>query len=100
MNLIEQFGGYEKVKQMWVDGGSLQGTQLAFELLNYRQENNVFEEKDKIVFVNDFMHGEIMIVAWVRDGEVWMDDGAKRCTDLSMIRHATPQEIAQGYRDE
>lgn len=72
MNLIEQLGGYEKVKQMWVDGGSLQSTQLAFELLQYRRENNIFEEKDKIAFVDDFMHCEIMIVAWVRDGNFWL----------------------------
>lgn len=104
MSLIEQFGGYREAKE-WLDAnehevkhGYLKDYKR--ELLQYRRENNIFDEKDKIVFVDDFMHGEIMIVAWVRDGEVWMDDGAKRCTDFSMIRHATPKEITQGYRDE
>ena len=98
MNLIEQLGGYEFVKKMWQDGGSLQGTQLAFELLEYRRQHNIFEEGDKTVFVDDFMHDELMVVAWTRKGEVWMDEGAKRCTDLSMIRHATDEEIKAGRR--
>ena len=67
-------------------------------MLEYRRQHNIFEEGDKIVFIDDFMHGELMTVAWTRKGEVWMDDGAKRCTNLSMIRHATPEEIAAGKR--
>ena len=69
-------------------------------LLQYRRQHNIFEEKDNIVFVDDFMHGELMAVAWVRNGEVWMDDGAKRCTNLTMIRHATPEEIQANKRLE
>lgn len=66
--------------------------------LEYRRQHNIFEEGDKIVFVDEFMHGEIMNVAWVRDGEVWMDEGAKRCTDLTMIRHTTLSEDNAGHR--
>lgn len=68
--------------------------------LENRRQHNIFEESDKIVFMDDFMHGELMTVAWTRKGEVWMDDGAKRCTDLSMIRHATDEEIKAGKRLE
>ncbi len=104
MNLIEQFG-YEAVKselknKKWRKDnlhGSAEFTWhmeqhiqlLEAILLQYRRQHNIFEESDKIVFIDDFMHGELMTVAWTRKGEVWMDDGAKRCTDLSMIRHAT-----------
>ncbi|WP_180062126.1 hypothetical protein [Acinetobacter sp. YH12120] len=69
-------------------------------LLEYRRQHNIFEESDNIVFIDDFMHGDLMTVAWTRKGEVWMDEGAKRCTDLSMIRHATDAEIKAGKRLE
>ena len=111
MELIKQLGGYdlakntyEKLKTEMTDKQRDNKTfmnafdGLSDELLQYRRENNIFEESDKIVFVDDFMHGELMTVAWTRKGEVWMDDGAKRCTDLSMIRHATPEEIQAGHR--
>ena len=98
MNLIEQFGGYESTKSKLRDNGSLHAERLKKALLEYRRHHNIFEESDKIVFIDDFMHSELMTVAWTRKGEVWMDEGAKRCTDPSMIRHATPEEIKAGRR--
>lgn len=68
--------------------------------LENRRQQNIFDVGDKTVFVDDFMHDELMVVAWTRKGEVWMDEGAKRCTDLSMIRHATDEEIKAGKRLE
>lgn len=100
MILIERLGGYEAAKAEFRDNGSLRAERLKTALLDYRRQHNIFEENDKIVFVDDFMHGELMTVAWTRKGEVWMDDGAKRCTDLSMIRHATDAEIKVGKRLE
>lgn len=114
MNLIEQLGGYERAKSELKDKkwrkdnlhGSAEFTWhvkqhiqlLESVLLEYRRQHNIFEESDKIVFIDDFMHGELMTVAWTRKGEVWMDEGAKRCTDLSMIRHATDAEIKANRR--
>lgn len=100
MNLIEQLGGYEKVNKAVkkIDIRSDRYKRLKAALLNYRRQHNIFKESDKIVFIDDFMHGELMTVAWTRKGEVWMDEGAKRCTDLSMIRHATDEEIAAEHR--
>ena len=109
MNLIEKFGGYEKAKrelQLKEQNSVLQccitvtAEMIRDALLEYRRQHNIFEESDKIVFIDDFMHGELMTVAWTRKGEVWMDEGAKRCTDLSMIRHATDEEIKAGKRLE
>lgn len=113
MNLVEQLGGYEKAsedfKKLHLNLKEQQKSNKIFmdafdalktELLEYRRQHNIFEESDKIVFIDDFMHGELMVVAWTRKGEVWMDEGAKRCTDLSMIRHATDAEIAAGKRLE
>lgn len=73
---------------------------LKLSQIDYRRQHNIFEEDDKIVFVDNFMHDELMTVAWTRKGEVWMDEGAKRCTDLTMIRHATDDEIKAGKRLE
>lgn len=100
MNLIEQLGGYENAKEFLSEILNYKTPReiLTRELLDYRRQNNIFEESDKIVFVDDFMHGELMTVAWTREGEVWMDGGAKRCTELTMIRHATDEEIKAGRR--
>lgn len=109
MNLIEQLGGYGAAKEKYqalgdsdvITIGPVEFSAKDYfedELLEYRRQHNIFEESDKIVFIDDFMHDELMTVAWTRKGEVWMDDGAKRCTDLSMIRHATDAEIQAGRR--
>lgn len=106
MNLIEQLGGYEKASSFLIEsnGADWNGVfympKLKKALLEYRRQHNIFEEGDKIVFIDDFMHGELMTVAWTRKGEVWMDGGAKRCTDLSMIRHADDGELEAGKRLE
>ena len=101
---IKELGGYQVAKERstpWLlnHGENWRNVKDAT-LLEYRRQHNIFEEKDNIVFVDEFMHGELMTVAWVRNGEVWMDDGAKRCTDLTMIRHATDAEIKAGKRLE
>lgn len=110
MELIEQLGGYERAKAflnaasytmdelIMMQRSGLRTQHVKKALLEYRRQHNIFEENDKIVFVDNFMHGELMTVAWTRVGEVWMDDGAKRCTELTMIRHATDDEIAVGHR--
>ena len=86
MNLIEQLGGYEFVKKMWQDGGSLQGTQLAFELLEYRRQHNIFEIGDPYVFTEKYSkHSVIHKVDSLNSG--------KGC-----IRHATDAEIKAGCR--
>lgn len=100
MNLIEQLGGYEKVKQMWVDGGSLQGTQLAFELLEHRRENNIFEVGDFVIY-GDY---ELFKIIGIQGRFNLAVQGVKGIPTISVLkkycRHATPQEIAQGYRYE
>ena len=105
MNLIEQLGGYLQAKALralpaatYDCGVRFSREELECAMLDHRRHHNIFEESDKIVFIDDFMHGELMTVAWTRKGEVWMDEGVKRCTDLSMIRHATDEEIKAGRR--
>ena len=86
MNLIEQLGGYELVKKMWQDGGSLQGTQLAFELLEYRRANNIFEIGDLYVFTEKYSKQSVI-------HKVDSLNSGKGC-----IRHATDAEIKAGRR--
>ena len=100
-NLIEQLGWYDVVKQMWIDGGSLKDTQLAFELLEYRRQHNIYEEGDWIIYDDELMvfamwskhHNEYAYIGYAN-----ADDGALE--HRSAFRHATDEEIAQGYRDE
>ena len=100
-NLIEQLGGYDVVKQMWIDGGSLKDTQLAFELLEHRRQHNIYEEGDWIIYDDDLMvfamwskhHNEYAYIGYAN-----ADDGALE--HRSAFRHATDKEIAQGFRDE
>lgn len=102
MNLIEQLGGYGAVKKMWVDGGSLEGTQLAFELLEYRREHNIFEKGDWVVNTKTRAFGEFVIFIDANRGhkhcfvDIGLCDAALFCT--KNIRHATPSEIEAGKR--
>ena len=99
MNLIERLGGYEFVKKMWQDGGSLQGTQLAFELLEYRRQHNIFEPDDYIIH-----DGELKVFAmWSSAvegcayiGYAYAENGEMAHKDE--FRHATPEEIKAGHR--
>ena len=86
MNLIEQLGSYEFVKKMWQDGGSLQGTQLAFELLEYRRQHNIFEIGDLYVFTEKYSKQSVI-------HKVDSLNSGKGC-----IRHATNEEIKAGRR--
>ena len=104
MNLIEQLGGYEFVKKMWQDGGSLQGTQLAFELLEYRRQHNIFEVGDKVVFRECSGIGgasdaiDLMTVKSIDAFGVRMTNSL--CPWAIQIRHATDEEIKAGKRLE
>lgn len=99
MNLIEQLGGYDFVKKMWTDGGSLRGTQLEFELLEHRRAHNIFEMDDYIIH-----DGELKVFAmWSNAidgcayiGYAYAEDGEMAHKDE--FRHATDEEIAAGHR--
>ena len=100
MNLIEQFGGYEFVKKMWQDGGSLQGTQLAFELLEHRRQHNIYEIGDKIVSTldgsEDWKNAICEILAFHK--KMAITTGFSCAIHHYDYRHATPEEIKAGKR--
>lgn len=99
MNLIEQLGGYGAVKKLWVEGGSPQGTQLAFELLEHRRQHNIFEIGDSFVnYADDTIYIALSIDQNNRmhgksgDKNVWTYFGRFG------LRHATNEEIKAGCR--
>ena len=130
MNLIEQLGGYERAKRIEKniygtggrlirypskdfdyndDGGnvcdveliSFKANDLKKSLLEHRRENNIYEEGDWIIYDDELMvfamwskhHNEYAYIGYAN-----ADDGALE--HRSAFRHATDEEIAQGYRDE
>ena len=100
MNLIEQLGGYDAVKKLWIEGGSLQGTQLAFELLEYRRQHNIFEVGDKIVSTlngsEDWKNAICEILAFHK--KMAITTGFSCAIHHYDYRHATDEEIKAGCR--
>ena len=129
-NIIEQLGGYERAKRIEKniygtggrlirypskdfdyndDGGnvcdveliSFKANDLKKSLLEHRRQHNIYEECDWIIYDDDLMvfamwskhHNEYAYIGYAN-----ADDGALE--HRSAFRHATDEEIAQGYRDE
>ena len=121
-NLIEQLGGYEKAKGIFilndddyefysphfeyysekaVYDDSLDIKNIEHVLLEHRRQHNIFEVGDWIIYDDDLMvfamwskhHNEYAYIGYAN-----ADDGALE--HRSAFRHATDEEIAQGYRDE
>ena len=108
MSLIEKYGSYEATKEKYqalsdsdmITIGPVEFSAKDYfedELLEYRRQHNIFEVGDKIVFVDDFMHDEIMKVSDGNNVEVYMDDDRKRA-NIEMVRHANDNEIKENRR--
>ena len=112
MNLIEQLGGYEKAKrelQLKIDNSVLQccmsvtADMIQDALLEYRQENNIFEVGDKVVFKKEYGISNSSVIDIYKVSEnmfQFQTIFGSTPVDTALIRHATDKEIAQGYRDE
>lgn len=103
MDLIEQLGGYDVVKAKYqtlsdsdvITIGPFSVPAKPFleaELLEYRREHNIYELRDKIVFIDEFMHDEVMTVSDGNNVALWMDNDTKHAV-IEMVRHATDAEI-------
>jgi hypothetical protein len=115
MDLIEKLGGYEKAKAIITQNikdfeeavdevgiyhpssGWIVHEDLVKELLEYRRENNIYELGDKIVFIDKFMHDEVMTVSDGNNVALWMDNDTKHAV-IEMVRHATDAEIDANRR--
>lgn len=105
MRLIEKYGSYEAAKtelknmpeKLWANKAALEQ-----ELLDYRRENNIFENGDSVVFREDSRIGgasgadDLMMVKSIDAFGVRMTNSL--CPWAIQIRHATPEEIQAGHR--
>ncbi|EIM39996.1 hypothetical protein HADU_04038 [Acinetobacter sp. HA] len=115
MSLIDRLGGYGKAKDIITQNikdfeeavdevgiyhpssGWIVHEDLVKELLEYRRENNIYELGDKIVFIDKFMHDEVMTVSDGNNVALWMDNDTKHAV-IEMVRHATDAEIDANRR--
>ena len=93
---IASLGGYETAKDKstpWLlnHGENWRNVKEAT-LLEYRREHNIYELRDKIVFIDEFMHDEVMTVSDGNNVALWMDNDTKHAV-IEMVRHATDAEI-------
>lgn len=112
MNLIEQLGGYEKSKRelkLKEDGSMFQcctaitADMIRDALLEHRRENNIFEKGDAVTWKAHFKGEWRCGFGFITDIDEEIECvNIDNCVgvDIYEIKHATPKEIAQGYRDE
>lgn len=107
MNLIEQLGGYQRARECLNTPTAREciKNELRDALLQYRRENNIFESLDKVVLVGCGTTNVLLeIIDFKYTNDLYrvrvLSTGSLGPIHKDNIRHATPQEIAQGYRDE
>ena len=113
MSLIEQLGGYEKAKEWYAKETKRLGakglwswkfSELQNEMLEYRRENNIFENGDKVVHIYDCENSMIFTVKDIsNNGYSFGNDWGWFVVLSNMgvgytFKHATPQEIEAGRR--
>lgn len=112
MNLIEQLGGYGKAKKALIDAQNSNDIDpiiyindqevltdcVCDALIQYRRENNIFENGDWIVILTMEL-GNRLVHKITEITENMIEVGGS-CIYKYEARHATDKEIAQWYRDE
>lgn len=102
MNLIEEYGSYEKASKACdkeiKDGGYPH--ELVARLLEYRRANNIFEVGDRVVFVSEKMDflddDQIHSISVITENNLLKVCGLY--VSFEVIKHATDEEIAAGHR--
>ena len=107
MHLIEKLGGYEKAKQKYSERPfDLAWSDIGQALLDYRRQHNIFEEGDKVLFINDVYanYDNVVSIDFIGKFDLMVSDHTKGfqlnefCGWSKIIRHATPEEIKAGRR--
>lgn len=110
MNLIEKLGGYDdsrKSLQWLIDNDEdyiQEESNLYHACLQYRRENNIFEDGDKIVHIYDCENSMLFTVKDITEkgysfGNDWGWKGVISNMGVGhTFRHATPEEIKAGHR--
>lgn len=100
MNIIEQLGGYEKAKVILQAVGHKHDAML----IEYRRQHNIFQEGDAIVrrwnnrvywIITDVDNGSEFMISENKNARF---KDCKVCDMPCNFTHATPEEIALGYR--
>jgi len=108
MSLIEQFGSYEKAKVYLKNLESIpmhEQTEDTIKwlpqlLLEYRRQHGIFEVGDWVIPVKQPHDQYFEAVRIDRVGKFGgYFDSKWRLLSISKFRHATPEEIKQGYHD-
>ena len=119
MNIIEQFGGYEKAKEELTKLESckqdayswsrmIQSESIKNALLEYRRQHNIFEVGDLVVDATDCHSNDLITVKSISGNLlVCESDNLNASYALSgkhnpsfYVRHATDEEIKAGKRLE
>ncbi|WP_336018600.1 hypothetical protein [Acinetobacter lwoffii] len=109
MNLIEQLGGYEAVKQAAVNyknsGDRVTAAGLELQCLEYRRQHNIYEVGDDVVCKYEHTHlfGDVVLeIAYFRDDLKELGRFVRFTNGndfkLDALRHATDAEIKAGRR--
>lgn len=110
MNIFEQYGGYEVVKQAISNykqsGDMVTAAGLELQCLEYRRERNIFEVGDKVVEITDYPSNDVLTVKSISDNLlVCESDDLSASYVLSnkykpyfYVRHTTDAEIKAGRR--
>lgn len=97
--LIEQLGGYEKAKEMYIAQLKAGLAPYGYEeaLLQYRRENNIFEVGDSVMY-----EGKLYEIKYIYHSEkARITDGfqGRNIYDFPKgIKHATLEELKAGRR--
>lgn len=113
MDINKMFGGYEGAKKYLDNLKNIPMqeqtedtiTWLPELLLKYRMENNIFEEFDKVVLVGSGTKNVLLEIIFHKyTNDLYrvkvLSTGELGPIHRDNIRHATPKEIEQGFRDE
>ena len=108
MNLIEQLGGYDKAKEMYITQLKAGLAPYGYEeaLLEHRRANNIFEVGDKVVSINSAFieYQGVLNIGFIAKFDLMLSDDSKGfevnaiCGWGNIIRHATDAEIKAGRR--
>lgn len=113
INLLEEFHDYETASQVLNEleegesimtrHGLVSREVVAEAALNYRRENKIYEQGDKVVTINKRRSGKLWTWAHItnwRPNHSLLDCGENSLYPFANdeFRHATPEEIAAGHR--
>ena len=101
MNLIEQLGGYDKAKEMYIAQLKAGLAPYGYEeaLLEYRREHNIFEVGDCVVKTDPkIKHAHVRVVISTSPSGGAVLDYQGFPYKFPCVRHATDEEIEAGRR--